>query len=290
MRVLPGTCGIACILAVLAGVAVAEEDFSRVYKDARMAIVLIDFADQGREVGSGVVVGITESGSALILTANHVVDGYDQVIVYFAGGVEDPRDGIVSEDLYTETEDLAIVVVQDPPEGIDVIRLRESPAKKGERVGAIGHPLGNPFTWSNGSVTNVYGKEVFHDARIERGSSGGPLLDDCSRMLGLNVELIRGGEVDSIPEADLTNGSSVAMGATTIASILDGWFADTRFKRKWGYKKYCSFWQRLYKQPAMLAFEAVLIAGGVYSLWPDGGDGTTSDPTFDNPPGPPSGQ
>jgi S1-C subfamily serine protease len=280
--------GVLLLTAWAVNVAVAQTDFSDVYAEASKAVVLIDFEDGAREVGSGVIVGVTESGSVLILTANHVVDGYDNVNVSFAGGVE-RRVGKVSVDLYSDAEDMAIVVVQDPPEGIDVIRFRESPGKKGESVGTIGHPLGEAFTWSNGSITNIHGKYVVHDARLQRGSSGGPLLDDCSRLLGMNVQLIQTQDADSVPETDIA-GTSVATGVTAIASVLDGWFADTRFKDKWKFQKYCSFWQRLYKQPAMWVVEVVAIVGGVYLFWPSDDVNPDPDPEFGEPPGPPSGQ
>ncbi|UCG50928.1 MAG: trypsin-like peptidase domain-containing protein [Candidatus Latescibacterota bacterium] len=289
----PGALHFVAFMLLTAGVAktaAAQEDFSSVYEKVSNAVVLIDFEDGAREVGSGVIVGVTVSGQALILTANHVVEGYDEVIVSFSGGVEESHVGKVSVDLYSDTEDMAVIVVQDPPGEIDVICFRESPGKKGESVGTIGHPLGEAFTWSNGSITNVHGKYVIHDARLQRGSSGGPLLDDCSRLLGMNVQLIHTESADSVPEAELTAGTGVAIGSTSIASVLDGWFADTRLKKKWKFKKYCSFWQRLSKQPAVLAVEAVVLVGGVVLLWPTGDNGNGPEPEFGDPPDPPSGQ
>ncbi len=269
----------------------AQEDFSKVYEKANQAVVLIDFEDGAREVGSGVVVGVTKSGAVLILTANHVVEGYEEVYVSFAGDVEQHRSGTVSETLFSEAEDMAMVVVQDPPSGVEVISLRESPGKKGESVGTIGHPLGEAFTWSNGSISNIHGKYIVHDARLKRGSSGGPLLDDCSRLLGMNVHIIEVPEDDSGQSTDIPEGTSIALAASSIASLLDGWFADTRFEEKWSYKKYCSFWERLYKQPVILVGEAILAAGGIYLLVTSGDDGNGPvEATFGEPPDPPNGR
>jgi S1-C subfamily serine protease len=272
-------------------IATAQEDFSKVYEKANKAVVLIGFEDGAREVGSGVVVGVTENGAALVLTANHVVEGYETVTVSFAGDIDQHRTGVVSGTLFSEAEDMAIVVVQNPPSGIEVIRLRESPGKKGESVGTIGHPLGEAFTWSNGSISNVHGKHIVHDARLQRGSSGGPLLDGCSRLLGMNIQIIdTTTDSDSLPPTDMPEGTSIALAATSVASVLDGWFADTRFEEKWTYKKYCSFWERLYKQPVVLVGEAAVIAGSIYWLVTSGDDGTDPDPLFDEPPNPPNGQ
>lgn len=270
-----------CVVAAIAGQARCAEDFSKVYGKANKAVALIDFEDRAREVGSGVVVGITESGSALVLTAQHVVEHYEEVLVYFAGFVES-YDGTVHDRFFDDTQDLAVVVVDDPPPGLDVISFRESAGKKGERIGTIGHPLGELYTWSDGNITNIHGKYITHDARLEVGHSGGPVLDGCCRMLGMNVELREPPE-EGLGQEEV-EGVAVALGASSIVSVMDGWFTDIRFREKWQVKKYCSFWQRFYKDPVFLVAEGLVIGGAVYMLRPEP-DG--KDDMFGAPPPPP---
>jgi S1-C subfamily serine protease len=270
-----------CFVFTFTGQAHCAEDFSKVYGKADEAVVLIDFEDGGREVGSGVIVGITESGSALILTAYHVVEGYERVLIYFTGAIE-PYDGTVHDVFLDETQDLAVVTVQHPPPGLDVIRFRESAGKKGERIGTIGHPMGEFYTWSDGNITNIHGKYVTHNARLEPGHSGGPVLDKCCRMLGMNVEVI------VLPEEGFEHGdeegAGIALGASSIVSVMEGWFADIRFKEKWQVKKYCSFWQRLYKDPVFVVVEGLVAGGIAYVVIPKPNG---EDKIFGEPPQPP---
>jgi S1-C subfamily serine protease len=278
-----------CVFVFAAGTVsvYGQEDYSDVYGKANKSVVLIDFEDGAREVGSGVIIGITRGGSALILTAHHVVNGYEEVIVSFSGIIE-PYAGIVSDTFYDDAEDLAIVIVREPPQDMKVINFKKASAKKGESVGTIGHPLGEAFTWSGGSITNMHGKYLIHNAYLERGSSGGPLLDGCSRMLGMNVQLIQFPDEEKELYQDTLEGGSVALAASSIVSIMEGWFSDTRFEEKWGVKKYCSFWERLYKDPVFLVVELGTIVGGI--IWQvkknNGDDGEVK--IFGEPPPPPS--
>jgi S1-C subfamily serine protease len=258
-------------------------DFSKAYEKVNRAVVLIDFQDGAREVGSGVVVGITPRGSAVILTADHVVTGYDQVLVYFAGSIE-PSSGRVHERFFDQMQDLAVVVVEHAPSDVDVISFRESVGKKGESIGTVGHPLGELYTWSGGNITNIHGKYVTHDARLARGSSGGPLLDGCGRMLGLNVHVVEVPEEDDLGlTQDTVEGSSVALGAATIISSLEGWLGEMDFREHWRVKKYCSFWHRLYQDRLFNAAEVVIAGAVAYLFWPDD-DGVKE---FGEPPPPP---
>lgn len=270
------------------GSAYGEKDFADVYGKANKAVVLIESEDGARE-GSGVIVGTTPSGTALILTAHHVVNGYGKVIVSFSGVIE-TYDGTVSVKFFDDTQDLAIVSVDDPPPDLETINFRKSAGKKGESIGTIGHPLGEAFTWSSGSITNLHGKYITHDAKLERGSSGGPLLDGCARMLGMNVHLIElPDEITGIDQDTLDVGG-VALASNSIISIMDGWFSDTRFDKKWGVKKYCSFWQRLYKDPLFLIPEIGAAVYGIIALVTGDDVKEGEEKTFGTPPLPPGGQ
>ena len=70
----------------------------------------------------------------------------------------------------------------------------------GERVGAIGHPeQGGLGTLTTGVISaefdnfnGVKGKHVFQtETGLNRGNSGGPLLDGEGRMIGVNTAIAR---------------------------------------------------------------------------------------------------
>lgn len=274
------------LIAVSTGMVSGGEDFSKVYGKVNQAVVLIDFEDRAREVGSGVIIGITVDGIALILTANHVVQGYEEVLVSFAGILGQQYKGMVSQTLFDETDDLAIIEVLDPPSDLKIISFRKSVAKKGESVGTIGHPQEKAYTWTDGSITNIFGKYIMHDAELKVGSSGGPLLDRCGRMLGLNVELMQPPEEPLDNETQPTEdtpevGTGVTIASGSIVSLMDGWLSEISLQEKWKFKKYCSFWERFYKDLRYIGTEVVIAGGIIYLIWPNGNG---PDSIFEPPP------
>jgi len=278
-----------CVLGTTHG----ADDLSKVYGKANKAVVLIDFKDGVREVGSGVIVGIVPGGAALILTANHVVQGYQEVRISFAGVIDKQYVGKVSRTLVADVDDLAIIVVPKPPPDLEMISFRQSVAQKGETVGTIGHPQGEAYTWSDGAIKNIFGKYIIHSAELAVGSSGGPLLDTCGRMLGMNVQLIQRPVSSDAPnepkeavEDSLEVGSGVTLASGSILAIIDGWFSQIPLNEKWEVKKYCSFWEKARKDPKFIATEVGLIGGIVYLV----ARKREVEIFFGEPPGPPSGQ
>lgn len=268
--------------------AYGQEDFSNVYGKVNNSVVLIEFADQAREVGSGVVIGVTSRGLAIILTANHVVKGYERVIVSFSGIIDQQYPGRIHQDFIDDADDLALVYVQNAPSSLELISFRPSEAKKGERVGTIGHPQDEVYTWTDGAINNIFGKYIRHSAELQVGSSGGPLLDACGRMLGMNVQVIVPPEPqteDELPavQDSLEVGSSVTLAAKSVLSVIEGWFSAIEHKEKWKLKKYCSFRSRLIQDPKLVALWVGGLVGGI-TLWVTrNGNGAA---TFGGPPGP----
>jgi len=145
-------------------------------------------------LGSGVIV----SPEGYVLTANHVVDGADEIAVALASGEECK----------------AKVIGTDPPTDIAVLRIE---SKKGLpaavladsdklEVGDLVLAMGNPFdvgqTVTRGIVSAVgrggfrisgYENFIQTDAAINPGNSGGPLLDAQGRVVGINTAIISAG-------------------------------------------------------------------------------------------------
>lgn len=145
-----------------------------------------------QSLGSGVIV--TTDG--YILTANHVVEGADEVKVTLPG---------------SDQEYVARVVGTDPPTEIAVLKLdakKQLPAltladdsklEVGDVVLAVGNPFGVGQTVTMGIVSaterggfGLAGYENFiqTDAAINPGNSGGALVDAAGRLVGINTAII----------------------------------------------------------------------------------------------------
>jgi len=159
---------------------------------ARDAVVLIRaFDDSSREIslGSGFFVD-----NGRIITNAHVVTGAARVEVFdndgrFLGGTD------FAENLST-TRDLVVL----PPIGEPSSSLVIDPSLPtvGDRVVAIGSPLGLSNTISEGIVSGIRSLEgqawIQTTAPISPGSSGGPLLNFLGQVVGVTTALMQDGQ------------------------------------------------------------------------------------------------
>jgi len=140
--------------------------------------------------GSGVIV----DPAGYILTNHHVILGADRIKVRLYDGNELPARAIGSD---PET-DLAVVKV-DPPAPLSAARLGDSERMRvGDWVLAIGSPFGLDQTVTAGIIsatardsTDLYKRVGFQyflqtDAAINRGNSGGPLINLSGEVIGIN--------------------------------------------------------------------------------------------------------
>jgi putative serine protease PepD len=144
--------------------------------------------------GSGVV--LTEDG--LIMTNAHVVSQSDDITVRMYDGAEHPAGLVGSE----PDSDLAIIKV-DGVDDLEPAELGESAALQvGEPVIAIGNALnlgGDPSVTTGivSAVSRSIDSREGHltdliqtDAAINRGNSGGPLVDSSGAVVGINTAII----------------------------------------------------------------------------------------------------
>ena len=97
--------------------------------------------------------------------------------------------------------DLALLKIVNPDKIFETVPLANSEIIDiGEQVYAIGHPeQGGLWSLTTGVISarwknygGVQGKNLFQtDASINRGNSGGPLLDDQAAMIGINSMIAR---------------------------------------------------------------------------------------------------
>ncbi len=100
--------------------------------------------------------------------------------------------------------DLALLRIEDPPKGLSVIEFANpDEINIGEPMVAIGHPeQGGLWTLTTGVISanisdfqGIQGKDVFQtETSVNRGNSGGPLLDRRGYMAGINSNIARAGE------------------------------------------------------------------------------------------------
>ncbi|MEG3182377.1 S1C family serine protease [Sphingomonas sp. LT1P40] len=137
--------------------------------------------------GSGFVI----DSSGLILTNAHVVAKRDTVEVTFSNGKR-YTGKVIGRDGRT---DLAIVKIT--PDGpLPVLKFAaSSKLPLGTKVYALGNPMGNRFSVSSGIVSG-YDRAydvawpvnfIQHDAALNPGNSGGPLITEEGDVIGINT-------------------------------------------------------------------------------------------------------
>ena len=138
-----------------------------------------------------------------IVTNFHVVDGADQLNVIFADG----RNSLAEVVGTDPGSDLAVILVQDMPEGLLPLSLGNSGTLRvGEQVVAIGNPFGLQGTMTTG-IVSALGRTlpsqaqfagggqfsipsvIQTDTAINPGNSGGPLLNLAGEVVGINTAI-----------------------------------------------------------------------------------------------------
>ena len=175
-----------------------------IYSNFANSVVFIGNYDT-ESIGTGFLV----HRSGLIVTNWHVTNKADTVGVWIKPkGSLDIKTLITTQDPYVGTvvvedmtTDLAIVKVQNLPANMKVIPFgRDSDVDIGDRVYAIGHPVGYPWTFTEGIVNQiridhewVYADKSKHKATliqtqtpISPGNSGGPLFTSNGKLVGVN--------------------------------------------------------------------------------------------------------
>ncbi len=179
---------------------------SQLYQNIRDSIVMINglivqntlFGQQLTQVqGSGFVCNIT--GSAVIVTNFHVVDGVENISVTFRNG--DAYAGrVLGSDLYA---DLAMLSASAPASELKPLQIASSSTLDvGDFVVAIGDPFGLTGSMTTGivsqlgrtiteSTTNFPIADIIQiSAPINPGNSGGPLLNDKGQVVGITTAVV----------------------------------------------------------------------------------------------------
>jgi serine protease Do len=141
--------------------------------------------------GSGFVV----KDKNLIVTNRHVIQGSEEVVI--RGEKFKKR---LAKVVYTDPlNDIAFLRIPDGFEDHGHAEISDVQVNAGERIIAIGHPLGLRFTATQGIVSKSERKfnnvdYIQVDAAINPGNSGGPLINEEGQVVGVNTFIFRDGE------------------------------------------------------------------------------------------------
>ena len=183
-----------------------------IYESVGPGVVLILASDDGR-LGSGGTGSIIRADGLVITNAHVVINKetnrpYRRLSLFLK---PDRVTGNMDKDLTRRFEaklvafdpslDMALLRMENPPAGLTVVSLgNPEEVSIGDPVVAIGHPeTGGLWTLTTGTISaemenfnGVKGKDIFQtETSLNRGNSGGPLLDGQGAMVGVNTMISR---------------------------------------------------------------------------------------------------
>jgi putative serine protease PepD len=191
-----------------------------IYRNAEKSVVEITASGSlggGQEAqGSGFV--YDDAGH--IVTNQHVVQNAGSITIRFSdASTRSAR--LVGTDPST---DLAVLEVDAPASFLEPLPLGDSDAVEvGDAVVAMGSPFGLEGTVTSGIVSALHRQmtapntftiadTIQTDAAINHGNSGGPLLDDRGRVIGVNAQ------IES--ESGGSDGVGFAIPSNTVRSVV----------------------------------------------------------------------
>jgi len=154
-------------------------------------VVVENFNEDGEKAGQGSVFVFSPDG--VVITNYHVIRGARSLIVRVPSKESVRADSVLG---YSIEHDVAAIQVSASLPALEAERLE--PVKVGDRVVAIGAPLGLESTVSEGIVSalrDAGGTQIIQTtASISQGSSGGPLFDEFGKVIGLTTAQVRDGQ------------------------------------------------------------------------------------------------
>ncbi len=173
----------------VANIQVKSSDFSGIIEEVMQSVVSIG-TESG--IGSGAII----DPKGFIVTNYHVVEDKNVIrVLTYSGFIEDAA-------LIGYNKEIDVAVLKINKQGLDYLRYDDSDdVKVGERVIALGSPVGLSFSATEGIVSAVDRKGtsnlpiyIQHDVSINPGNSGGPLLNSKGKIIGINDHKISGYE------------------------------------------------------------------------------------------------
>ena len=175
-----------------------------VHENCHRSVVHIETRGVGADSFFGRATIAEGSGSAWVWDTNghiitnfHVVKDTKQLVVTFHDGKQ--YDALlVGQDI---PNDIAVIKISAPSEELSPVRLgRSEKLRVGQRVFALGSPLGLEQTMTVGVVSSLnrtipsLSRRMMRsiiqiDAALNRGNSGGPLMNSRGELIGMNTAI-----------------------------------------------------------------------------------------------------
>ena len=166
----------------------ASEDFSGIIEDSIKSVVTIR-----TDIGQGTGFIITDNG--FIVTNAHVLVGGREI-----NAINYEQKQITANFIgYDANLDIALLKIDGEYDSIQIANSND--VQIGEKVIAIGNPLGLQFSVSEGIVSAIHRTGpsdleayIQTDAALNPGNSGGPLINKQGQVIGINNFKISAGE------------------------------------------------------------------------------------------------
>ncbi len=171
--------------------AVAAPDFDALEKSV---VRIVRQTDRGLSAGTGFA--INDQGH--IATNVHVIADAHAI-----QAIPTNANALYDVEVIATSPELDLAIAYTPDLALPPIALSLAPATKGQKVWAIGYPggadrnkLAHDPTVQDGIIGRIFLgawhtqqlRIIQHNAPTNPGNSGGPLLDDCSRAVGVNTQ------------------------------------------------------------------------------------------------------
>ena len=223
-----------------AGLDFAERRIVDVYERVSPSVVSITtqvlrqdfFFNVVPEEGSGSGFVLDKEGH--ILTNYHVVEGAERIEVDFGDQLTAPATVVGSD----ARNDVALLKVDVPPAELEPVQLGNSEdLQVGQWAIAIGNPFGQFGRTLTTGVISALGRSlqgpdgrtisgvIQTDAAINKGNSGGPLLDSSGRVIGINSAIFS--------PTGTSAGVGFAVPVDTIKRMLPDMLALGRYRHPW---------------------------------------------------------
>ncbi len=176
-------------------------------------------------LGSGFVV----RSDGFVVTNNHVIDGAEKVQVNFSDGKK------LEATIYATDKITDIALLKIDAKDLKTLKFGDSDkVRVGDLVIAVGNPFGLGGTVSSGIISAIgrdiqigpYNDFLQTDAAINKGNSGGPMINTKGEVIGINTAIFSTQGGGSI-------GIGFAVPANVIQNIISQLIVDKKVTRGW---------------------------------------------------------
>jgi len=206
----------------------------QIFEMAEPGVVQINVKKEVQDItGAGLGSGFVYDTKGHIITNAHVIDSAGEVVVTFLDG----RSYVANVIGTDQDTDLAVIRVEASRSTLHPLPIGDSSRMKiGEPIAAIGNPFGLSGSMTSGIVSQVgrllpqasgfsIPDIIQTDAAINRGNSGGPLINMKGEIIGVNTAI-------QSTTGEFT-GIGFAVPSNTISKIVPILIAEGEYKHPW---------------------------------------------------------